>query len=236
MQGEAPSWLGSSSGCRCLPAVCFPAVALLHASSRGEHVKDTGMEAETRDTKKLVLFLGKANWHFQEALCLVSLKSSARCSWWCSRLGSLTASFQTLYFCEKPGACSSFIPASSDAAHMGAAQTHLEQWHLCTLLRPFLSPLLALSCVSNGNIRVMTVLQDSRSCVCVKANHNYLPPLRDLRQRGEIIAMKSLSCNTVWVQLQHIQAVRGLLSRTCVIADWVFMWWCPKDELLSFSL
>lgn len=179
------------------------------------------------------LFLGKAKL----ALRLVGLKSGARCLWSCSPLGCRAASFQILYFCEKPGEGNAFISASSDAARTGAAQTCLEPRPLHTLLYPSVSPLVALGCVSNGNSRVMTELQDSRLCVCARADHNYpSPPLHDPRQRGEIIAMKSLRCNTVWVQLQRIQAAHGLLSRTCVIANWGFTCWCPENELLLFSL
>ncbi|KAK4826007.1 hypothetical protein QYF61_003780 [Mycteria americana] len=103
----------------------------------GDMSRTQATEAETGEVKLvlLVLFLGKANWRFQEALRLVSLKSSA-------------------------------------------------------------------SCVSNRNTRVMTVLQDSRSCMCAKADHNNPPPPHDPRQQGEIITMKSLSCNTCQGEVQ----------------------------------
>lgn len=169
VQGEAPSWLGSST----VAAAASPLrVSLQQPCSVPLPMRDMSraqaVEAEMGEVKLvlLVVFLGKANVSFE-----------VRCSCSCSRRESLVASFQILYFCEKPGARNSFISASSDAARMGAAQTHLELWRLCTLLYPFVSPLLALSCVSNGNTGVMTVLQDSRSCVCAKADHSYPPPL-----------------------------------------------------------
>lgn len=124
-------------GCRCLPAVCFPAATPLHPCSCGGCVEGTGRGGRNGRSKACA-----APWQgklvFSEGL--VTLKSSAKCS--CSQLGSLAASFKILYFCEKSGARNSFISASSDATHMGAAQTCPRLGPLSTL--PYPSCLLCL--------------------------------------------------------------------------------------------
>lgn len=222
MQGKALSWLGSC-------AVAAGASLLCDSLQRpcsvplpvGYTARTWATEAERGEARcvQLMLFLSKANWYCQETLCSLSLKSGARCSWLFSQLGSLVASFKILHFCEKSGAYNSFTSACSDAAHIGAAQTCLELRPSWTLLYPFVSPLLALACASNSNTRMMKVLQDSWYYVCAKADHSHpLPyPAHDAGQQGELITLKSLSCNTMWVQLQHLQATRGLLSCMCVI-------------------
>lgn len=73
----------------------------------------------------------------------------------------LLASFQILHFLSKPDACNSFLSPSSDAAHRGAARAHLELWSLCCTPSYAVPLLLALGCVTNDNVRVMTGLQHS---------------------------------------------------------------------------
>lgn len=203
VQGEASGWLVSCTvAAAASPLRVSPQQPCSMPLPVGDVSRGQAVEAETGEAKLvlLVLFLDKANWHFQEALRLVSLKSGARCSWLCSQLGSLAASFQILYFCEKPDACNSFISASSDAAHMGAADTSR------AVAAPCCTPsrLLCLPSV----VSVMVILgwwqsckNPDRECVPKPTTIIHLLPRHDPRQQGEIIAMKSLSCNPVWVQL-----------------------------------
>lgn len=174
VQGEP--WVGWGAALRLpLPPRCvFPPETPLRASSHGGRVEGRGPRRQKWEKQQSLgcSSLGKAKL----ALRLVGLKSGARCLWSCSPLGCRAASFQILYFCEKPGEGNAFISASSDAARTGAAQTCLEPRPLHTLLYPSVSPLVALGCVSNGNSRVMTELQDSRLCVCARADHNYPSP------------------------------------------------------------
>lgn len=57
-------------------------------------------------------------------------------------------------------------------------------------------------------------------CTCVPKLTTVIHPphpTHDAGQQGELITLKSLSCNTMWVQLHHLQTMCGLLSCTCVI-------------------
>lgn len=166
LAGELPC------GCRCLLAAFFPQRLRSVPLPTGDVPKDVGHGGRNGRSSEAWAVPQQSKL----ALRLVGLKSGARCSWSCSPLGCRAASFQILYFCEKPGEGNAFISASSDAACTGAAQTCLEPRPLRTLLYPSVSPLVALSCVSNGNSRVMTELQDSRLCACARADHNYPSP------------------------------------------------------------